>query len=348
MAREKPTMDYGAMIRALRQEGPQRVYLLYGDEDYLRDSYLQELKKLCVDEGTEAFNYHRLPGAPFDAGALRESVEAMPFMGERTFTEVRDLDINRLNAADGDALKAILADVPEWATLAFVLSPGYSPDKRLATVKALRKACVEVEFLYPGAGELRSWVIRRAKSLDKDLDGPTADYLIWVCGERMNGLIPEITKIAGYAKGAAITRADIDAVAKKTPETAIYNLTDALGARQYDKAARMLADLLADRSTAPPQLIAALGSQFRQFYITRLSLDSGKGDAFITACLPELAGKPSFRFQMLRRAVSGYSADQLARAVSACVKCDYDMKNTGGDGETLLKELLLRLAMDRA
>ena len=142
--------------------------------------------------------------------------------------------------------------------------------------------------------------------------------------------------------------ADIDAVAKKTPETAVYNLTDALGARQYDKAARMLADLLADRSTAPPQLIAALGSQFRQFYITRLSLDSGKGDAFITACLPELAGKPSFRFQMLRRAVSGYSADQLARAVSACVKCDYDMKNTGGDGETLLKELLVRLSMDRA
>ena len=64
MAREKPTMDYGAMIRALRQEGPQRVYLLYGDEDYLRDSYLQELKKLCVDEDTEAFNYHRLPAPP--------------------------------------------------------------------------------------------------------------------------------------------------------------------------------------------------------------------------------------------------------------------------------------------
>ena len=347
MAREKPTMDYGALIRALRQEGPQRVYLLYGDEDYLRDSYLQELKKLCVDADTEAFNYHRLPGASFDAGALRESVEALPFMGERTFTEVRDLDINRLNAADADALKAILADVPEWATLAFVLSPGYSPDKRLATVKAVKKAAVDVEFLYPGAGELRSWVIRRARSLDKDLDGPTADYLIWVCGDRMNGLIPEITKIAGYAKGAAIIRADIDAVAKKTPETTIFNLTDALGAGAYDKAARLMADLLADRDEPPQRQIAMISEQFRRLYIARLAADSGKGEAFITACVPELTGR-GYPLRLLRQAARNFSQDRLARAVSFCAACDYAMKDTGGEPEELLKELLVHLAMDRA
>ncbi len=345
--KEKPTLDYGAEIRKLRQDGPQRVYLLHGEEDYLRDSYIGELKKLCFDEGTEAFNSHRLQGPGLDMGALRESVEAMPFMGERTYTEVRDLDVNRTGNYDAEGLKAFLEDVPEWATVAFVFSPGYAPDSRLAVVKAMKKAGVDIDFASPGDRELRTWVIRRAESLGKHMDGAAASYLIWVCGERMNGLIPEITKIAGYAKGDAITRSDIDAVAKKAPETTIFDLTNALGAGDYDKAARLLADLLADKDEPPQRQIAMIGEQFRRLYIASLADSSGQGEAFITACIPELTGK-SYPLRLLRQACKNFSQERLARAVSFCEACDFAMKDTGGEPEALMKELLVRLAMDRA
>ena len=90
MARQdKQSLDYGAEVKKLRQEGPRRVYLLRGEEDYLRDSYLSELKKLCFDEGTEAFNYHRIQGPGLDLGALRESVEAMPSSKHSFFSSAR-------------------------------------------------------------------------------------------------------------------------------------------------------------------------------------------------------------------------------------------------------------------
>ena len=344
---EKSTLDYGGEIRRLRQDGPQRIYILRGEEDYLRDSYLAELKKLCLPEGTEAFNYHRIQGPNLDLGALTQSVEAMPFMGEHTLTEVRDFDVNRVSAYDPEALKAFLTDVPDWATVVFVFSPGYAPDNRLAAVKAMKKEGVDIAFTSPGEAELLRWVVRRVESLGKRIDGQTASYLIWVCGDRMNTLIPEIIKIAGYASGDAVTRQDIDAVAKKAPETTIFNLTDALGAGEYDKAAGLLADLLSDKDEPPQRQIAMISEQFRRLYVARVAADSGKGESYITACISELAGR-AYPVRLLQRACKNFSADRLARAVGFCAQCDYAMKDTGGEPEALMKELLAHLAMDRA
>ena len=341
------TLDYGGEIKKLRREGPGRIYILRGEEDYLRDSYLAELKKLCLDEGAEAFNYHRLQGPVLDMQKLRESVEAMPFMGERTLTEVRDFDVNRTSAYDPDVLKALLDDMPEWATVVFLFSPGYSPDNRLAAVKAMKKAGTDIAFTSPGEAELLRWVVRRVESLGKKIDPPTANYLTWVCGDRMNSLIPEILKIAGYASGDTVLREHIDAVAKKAPETTIFDLTDALGAKDYDKAARLLADLLADKDEPPQRQIAMVSEQFRRLYVAKVAADTGKGEAFITACIPELAGR-AYPLRLLRQACTRFSADRLARAVSSCASCDYAMKDTGGEPEALMKELVLRLAMDRA
>jgi DNA polymerase-3 subunit delta len=344
---DKPTLNYSEELKKLRADGPERVYILRGEEDYLRDSFLKELRTRCVEEGSEAFNYHRLQGANLDLSDLRQAVEAMPFMGEHTLTEVREFDINRTAAYDGDGLKALLADLPEWATVAFVFAPGYAPDNRLGIMKAVKKLGHDMEFSSPREAELIRWVTRRAEDLGKEIDGTTANYLMWVCGSRMNTLIPEIVKIAGVAKGKAITKADIDAVAKRAPETTIFNLTDALGAKEYDKAAGLLADLLADRDEPPQKQIAMVSEQFRRLYVARVAQEYGKGEDYITSCIPELSGR-SFLVNQLRKTCRSYSLPRLARAVRLCVECDYGMKNGGPEPAERMKELLLRLAMDRA
>ena len=348
MARmKKPPFDYGAELRKLRAEGPARLYMLRGEEDYLRDSFLSELRALCVAEDTEAFNYHRLRGPALDMTAFRDAVEAMPFLGERTLVEVRDFDINRVSGYDPDVLKAVLSDLPEWVTVAFVFSPGYNPDGKLAAVKTIRKEGVDLEFTSPGEGDMIRWVRRRAESLGKRIDGQTASYLLFICGSRMNALIPEITKICGAAAGEEITRADIDAVAKKTPETTIFQLTDALGGKNYDQAARLLADLLADPDEPPQRQIALISEQFRRLYAARLAADEGLPESYITDCVPELTGK-SYPLSLLKKTCRSFSRARLARAVKLCAACDFGMRSDGPDDEAMMKELILRLALDKA
>ena len=69
-------LDYGAQVRSLREQGPGRLYLLWGREDYLREQYLLELKKLCLPGGEDDFSYHRFDGAELDFQALADAVDA--------------------------------------------------------------------------------------------------------------------------------------------------------------------------------------------------------------------------------------------------------------------------------
>lgn len=342
----KPAFDYGAEIKKLRADGPARLYMLRGEEDYLRDSFLAELRKLSVEEGTEAFNLHRFRGPGLDMGAFRDAVEAMPFMGERTLIEVRDLDVNRTSGYDPEVLKSLLSDLPEWTTVAFLFAPGYKPDGKLTAVKTLRKEGIDLEFTSPGEGDMIRWVRRRVESQGKRIDGGTASYLLWVCGSRMNALIPEITKICGAAAGEEITRGDIDAVAKRAPETTIFQLTDALGSKEFDKAASLLADLLADRDTPPSFQIAMIGEQFRRLYAARVAADERLPDSYIVDCVPEL-GRNSYGLSILKRTCRNFSRERLARAVRLCVECDFGMKDGGPDPAERMKELILRLALDK-
>ena len=47
-------LNYGAEIRSLKENGPQRLYLLWGVEDYLREQYLAQLKTACLPEGEDS------------------------------------------------------------------------------------------------------------------------------------------------------------------------------------------------------------------------------------------------------------------------------------------------------
>ena len=43
---KKETLDYGKLKRSLKEEGLQRIYLLYGAEEYLREDFVNLLKSV--------------------------------------------------------------------------------------------------------------------------------------------------------------------------------------------------------------------------------------------------------------------------------------------------------------
>ena len=49
------------------------------------------------------------------------------------------------------------------------------------------------------------WIGRRFRALGHDIDTADAQYLIFLCGDLMHGLIGEIEKIGAYAQGRRVT-----------------------------------------------------------------------------------------------------------------------------------------------
>ena len=157
--RDEEKLNYAAEVRLLKQQGPGRLYFLWGPEDYLREQYLTLLKSLCLPEMEDSFSYRRLNGPELDAKDLQQAVDAMPFLCEHSFVEIRDADLNKLAAPD-DLLK-VLEDVPDYCTVAFVQNAQFEPDGRLKFIKSLRTLGIELKFTQQSQGMLTDWIARR-------------------------------------------------------------------------------------------------------------------------------------------------------------------------------------------
>ena len=88
---KKPdTSGYQAFKKALAAGEPGKLYVLHGEESYLRDHYLSKLKELILSGGMGTFNLHELAAKEMSPRALEQAVDCLPMMGERTLVLVTD------------------------------------------------------------------------------------------------------------------------------------------------------------------------------------------------------------------------------------------------------------------
>ncbi len=332
-------LNYGAAVRRLQEEGPRKLYLLWGPEDYLREDYLAKLKKLCLPEGEDSFSYKRLDGPDLEPRLLRQAVDAMPFLTDRSFVEIRNAELNKLS--DPEGCLRVLEDIPDCCTVVLVQSAGFEPDGRLKLIKRLRELSVELRFSQQAQGMLIDWISRRFAAEGKRIDLEAAQRLIFISGDLMSGLIPEIQKVAAYAREEKVSLADVEAVANHIPEAVIFDMTDQISQKRYNTAIAILAELLADRSNEPIPMLAMLGVQMRKLYAARLALEEKLGSSYVM----EACGiKHEFIAKKLMQSARGFSMDQLQRAVELCAETDYRIKSSGLDDRELLKEAIVRIA----
>ena len=340
MAKKKEeAFNYPAELRTLKERGPERLYLLWGPEDYLREQYLFQLKKICLPEGEDDFSYKRIDGPALDANAFQQAVDAMPFMTEHTLIELRDVDINKL--ADADACMKTISDIPDYCTIVFVQNAEYEPDGRLRFVKTLRSEGKELKFTQQSQGMLTDWIVRRFAAAGKRIDLSAAQRLIFISGDLMSRLIPEIEKIAAYASTNKVTQEDVEAVANHIPEAVVFEMTELMAQKKVNSALSVLSELLADKNNEPIMMLAVLGKQMRQLYAARLALEKNLGTKYV---MEVCSMKYDYIAAKLLTAAKGFTLAQLRRAVELCAETDYRMKSSGADPKELLKEAVLRIA----
>lgn len=338
--KDEEKLNYAAEVRNLKNNGPEKLYLLWGQEDYLREQYIIQLKKICLPEGEDSFSYKRIDGPGLEINDLRDAIDAMPFMTEHTMVELREIDINKLK--DPEKYIEVLSDIPEYCTVMFVQSAQYEVDGRLKFSKGLRQICKELKFTQQSQGALTDWIARRFAAAGKSVELEAAQRLIYISGDLMSRLIPEIEKIAAYAKGDKVTVRDVEAVANHIPEAVIFDMTEYISQKKYNTAVSVLAELLSDKNNEPIPMLAMLGMQMRKLYAARLAIDKNLGSKYV---MDVCAIKYDFLANKLINAARGYNISQLRRAVELCAEADYKMKSSSQDDAELLKEVVMRIAL---
>ena len=330
--------------QALRQGGLKNLYVFYGDETFLREYYLGELKKAILPQGMEDFNLHTAQGKECSVDWIAQAVDCLPMMSERTLVLVTDFDLMGQGEKGRQQLLELFEDLPDYCCLVFVYDLlNFKVDGRSKLGTYLKKSEALVNFQRQSTGDLTDWIVRKCKAMGHRVDSADAQYLIFLCGDSMTSLSTELEKICAYASGERVTREDMDAVAIPQVDAVVFQMTDALARRDFDKAAAVLADLLHSQE-APIMILSVMGKYFRQLYTARLYLDAGKSRSDFM----QLWGmKHSFQGDKLMDAARKFSLVWCRHAVRRCAEADLQMKiNYGAEGE-ILTQLLMELSAGR-
>jgi DNA polymerase-3 subunit delta len=161
-------------------------------------------------------------------------------------------------------------------------------------------------------------------------------YLLSRTGPDMNHLSLEIDKVISYCQGrSSVTRADIEAVTGTQIENHIFEMIDAVTARNQKKALDLYADLLALKEP-PLRILYLIARQFNQLLMI-------KELAVVGNSVPMIAQKTGIRDFVVRRSmntVRNYTSDELRKHITYCTKMEEAAK-TGNIAERLSVELLL-------
>ena len=338
--KNKPdTSGFDKLKKDLSASQPGQLYIFHGEETYLRDHYLGRLREAVLTGRLGEFNRHDLSARDMSPHALEEAVDCLPMMAERTLVEVTDFDLFKAGEKDREGYIRILSNLPDYCCLVFLYDIlEYKPDARTKLAQTVKAHSTVVNFARQSPRELVDWVRRHFKAQGKEIDSRLCEELIFLCGDLMHSLQQEIGKIAAYAKGDKITRADIEAVATPQLSAVVFRIADAIGEKNFDRAAATLGELY-QMQKSPYEIMGAFGKQMRQLYSARLALAGGKGAAWVA----QLWG---MRYPADRLLVSArrFSLQWCRRAVVRCAQTDLAMKSTGQDAKELMTTLLLELA----
>ncbi len=321
-----------------------RLYVFHGEETFLMSHYLQQMKKLLLDELTESFNFHKLTEETFDLQVFSDAVENLPMMAEATLVQVDEVDIFKLPEPEREKLVQILSDIPEYCTVIFIyVATAFKPDKRLKKLwDALNKNGKTVEFQRQDQRDLIPWITRHFAALGKKISPNLCSYLIEITGGTMTALSGEISKIASFSGADTIVKSDIDAVTEPVLDAVVFQMTDMLSEGNYGGALVKLRTLM-KMQQEPIAVLGAVGGQLRRIGAARTLLDHGKGSQELQRLYPA-SGDYGARKTMA--AAQKFSGEFCSKASQLVMETDRKMKTSFDDQQRLLELLILQLAQE--
>lgn len=344
MAKQKTdSSSFDRLKSAIRAKNVENLYFFHGEEMFLLNHYLEQIRRLLLDELTESFNYHRLNSETFDIRAFADAVENLPMMAEHTLVQVDDIDPFKLPEDERNKMAEIFSDIPDYCTVVFTyVTIPFKADKRFKKLWEVVDAHGSVvEFTKQEPRDLIPWVARHFAAKGKRIPNDLCHYLIDITGGTMTALSGEIDKICAYSGAEHIKKSDIDAVTEPVLDAVVYEMTDLLGQGQYGAALAKLQQLL-KMQEEPIALLGLIGGHFRRISTARILLDHGRP----AGELMKLCGIGSYPAQKAMDAARRFQPAFCRRAAELVLETDRQMKTSFDDQDRLLELLILQLAQE--
>ena len=320
------------------------AYLIYGEESYLKEHYISQLKKKIVDPTFESFNLHQFEGKDISLDDILKDAQMLPMMSEYNLVLVRDYPVEK-SKADLKLLSEFLADVPE-STILILVYDAIEPDVKSASFKkiitAFDNAGAVVNMEKRSENDVAKLLVSGAKKRGSVLDMNNAKYLVSVSGNDLKNLLNELDKLSYFAQGREITKDIIDNMATKCLQARVYDLSKSVVAGNSDMAYSVL-DTLFNMKEDPILILAVIGGVYVDMY--RVKCAKTAGCSYDDVAKHYNYRGREFALRNASRDCAKLSENQLRKSLDEIMNTDLKLKSTAIDKKLLLEELIVKLIL---
>lgn len=321
------------------------AYLFYGEEEYLKHYYLEEVRKAVVpDASFDVFNRVILSGAE-GLASLEGAIAMPPMMAEKKLIEVHAVRYSALKAEELDELCTLLQRAAEDGGNVVILyaqmaeAEVTNPKKPPAFFKELSAHATPVEFARQSPGKLVSWIGRHFAHEGIKAGNEECLALIDYCTRDMSALANEITKLCAYLKAhgrVTLDKKDIPYICCHIDEIAAFDFANAILNGERGRAYAILKDMAAKKQK-PPQILGSIAAVYGDLYRIQSMRDAGMSAEDIGKSLR----MNEYKVKLYLRALGKRSARSVAAALAACAEADLKLKSTNLPAFGVLSSLVI-------
>ncbi len=284
------------------------ICLFEGEDAFFRERGMNLIKDKFVSEPD--LNFVVLQ-PDCSSTELTSALDGYPFLSKKRMAVVREF-YPKQDFFKG-AFKGYLEDPSPNAILAILNEKPCDALKKFDNVTVIDCSKADASLLV-------KWIKAECSKTNVSIDGETAKLLVEYCLGDMTRIQTETKKLISYVgDGNAITKNDVDQMVARENEYKIYEMTDYIGKKKFDKALFVIKDMMSKGET-PQRILSSIYNYFRRLLHVAIS-DMPLGD------LAKALGIKEFAVRKTKEQSAMFKKRALKSAVDTLCNADYRIKS---------------------
>lgn len=306
----------------------EKVYLLYGEENFLKNSYKKRLKQAII--GEDDMNYNSFDGKDIVFSDIKGIAETMPFFSEHRLILIEE---SGLCASSAQEWAEYISQIPDGTHIVFVES---HVDKRNKLYKEISKNGYAVELKRQSERDIKRWIVGILAKKNLKITEEALELILIKNGDDMERIHSEMEKLSAYCMGQeGVYPSDVQAICSELTVNRIFEMIEAVAAGNERTALELYYDLLALKEPSM-RILFLIAKQFNQLMQIKDGMAAGKRKDELAAGMklrPFIAGK-------LMTQARTFTKEELKQYVEICVDSEEAVK-TGKLTDKLAVEMVL-------
>lgn len=320
------------------------VYLIYGDDVYLKNYYKDQLASNAFD-GDPFFN-RQLFNGDFDLQEAFDAVNQFPMMASRKSVVIDDYDFERASKGDYDRFIELISNANDTCVLIlcfnaieFDAKKGSKEKKIISTVEKFGGKCAEIN--HRSITALVKMLSDGAKKRGCYFGEIAARYLIETAGSDLSTLKNELDKLCAYVNNGEITKDTVSLISVKSVDASVYEYVKQILNGNVSTALTQLDDMFFMR-IEPIIILSVMATSYVDIYRAYTANIAGKKQDDIAIDFKY----PKNKLFLIERAVKSsksFDANKLRLCLDALAKADKELKSFAADARAVLEQLTIKL-----